>query len=72
MIFFFVRTLAAGRVRVFDRVLPSASTQTYSAKTLSLGKARLPYLAMTAGSKADCPVTLFKIPDMCRAEDPCR
>ena len=51
-----------------DRVLPSASTHTYSAKILSLGKGRLPYLAMTAGSNADFPVDLLRTTDMCNAE----
>jgi hypothetical protein len=46
------------RVRVLERVLPSASTQTYSAIILSEGKGRASYLAITAGSSADCPVSL--------------
>lgn len=42
--------LDAGRVRVFERQPPTASTQTYSARILSGGKGRLLYRSMTAGS----------------------
>ena len=49
-----------GSVRVLDRVLPSASTQTYSAKMVSSGYGKALYLAMTAGSSCDRPVTLSK------------
>jgi hypothetical protein len=47
--------LSGVRVRVLERVLPTASTHTYSAKIFS-GKARASYLAITEGSRADCPV----------------
>lgn len=57
-----IHTLAAGRVRVLERVLPAASTQTYSARIVSAGKGRLLKRSMTAGSNADRPVFLVKIP----------
>ncbi len=43
-----------------ERVLPTASTQTYSAKMTPAGKGKSLYRAMTAGSSWDCPVTLDK------------
>ena len=43
-------------MRVFDRVFPAASTQTYSARTASVGNDKALYLSMTAGSRLDIPV----------------
>jgi hypothetical protein len=51
----------AGKVRVLERVLPSASTQTYSARIVSSGNGNASYLAITAGSSDDRPVCLVKI-----------
>ena len=52
--------LLAGNVRVFERVLPSASTQTYSARIVSSGNGNESYLAITAGSSDDFPVSFCK------------
>lgn len=64
-------TLSAGSVRVLERGFPAASTQTYSAKTLSAGKGKSRYLAMTAGSNADRPVVFVRTPPMCKADVLC-
>lgn len=49
-------TLCAGNVRVLLRVFPTASTQTYSARTVSSGIGKSKYFCMTVGSSCDCPV----------------
>ena len=46
------------KVRVFDLQFPTASTQTYSANTLSEGNGNASNFAITAGSRADFPVDL--------------
>ena len=56
-------------MRVLLRVLPSASTQTYSARIVSSGYGRELYRSMTAGSKLDFPVVFPRTPDMCNADD---
>jgi hypothetical protein len=57
-----MHTLAAGRERVLERVLPAASTQTYSARIVSAGNGSILKRSMTAGSKEDRPVFLVMIP----------
>ena len=61
------RTLAAGNVRVLLRQAPSASTHTYSARTVSAGMGKSMYRCTTAGSSCDWPVTRFKTPPELRA-----
>ena len=46
-------------MRVLERHSPLASIQTYSARTLSSGKGKASYLAITAGSKEDIPVLVL-------------
>jgi hypothetical protein len=55
-------------VRVLERVFPSASTQTYSARQESLGKGKAANRSMTDGSKLDCPVVFPRTADMRTAE----
>ena len=50
------------------RVLPSASTHTYSAKILSGGKGRAMYRSLTAGSSWDCPVLRSSMVNKCVEE----
>jgi hypothetical protein len=47
------------------RVLPSASTHTYSAKILSGGKGRAMKRSRTAGSSWDCPVLRSSMVNRC-------
>lgn len=56
-----VRTFLAGRVRVLDRVLPAASTQTYSARMVSAGKGSALYRSTTAGSSCERPVLVSRM-----------
>merc|ERR1719232_410741 len=61
--------LDAANVRVFDLVLPSASTHTYSANILSVGYANDAYLSTTAGSSAALPVALESNSDIFNEDD---